>query len=177
MKRVVLVTALGVLAVALAAPPRTALAGSTWRGWDPGLREASSRGRPVLVDVYTDWCGWCRRMDRDVYSRRDVQDYLARKFVTVKLNAESNEPARFEGQAYTSRTLAARFGVNGYPTTIFLSAKGGHLGNVPGYLPPEQFLLLLRYIGEGHLEKGESFQDFSRGAGGKSPGGARPARR
>ncbi len=146
------------------APPAVR-AGNAWRGWDSGLAEAGSTGRPVLVDVYTDWCGWCKRMDRDVYARRDVQDYLSRRFVTVKLNAESNEMARYEGQSYTSRALAARFGVNGYPTTIFLSSRGAFLGNVPGYAPPDRFLLLLRYIGDGHMEKGESFEAFAKSAG------------
>ncbi len=135
-----------------------------WQSWDPGLQQAGTTGRTVLVDVYTDWCGWCKRMDRDVYARRDVQDYLGRKFVAVRLNAESNEIARYEGRTYTSRTLAARFGVNGYPTTIFLSPTGDFLGNVPGYTPPDRFLLLLRYIGDGHMGRGESFEDFARGA-------------
>jgi thioredoxin-related protein len=142
--------------------PSVHAAETAWRAWDNGLAQAGSAGRPVLVDVYTDWCGWCKRMDRDVYSRRDVQEYLSRRFVTVKLNAESSDGARYEGRTYTSRSLAARFGVNGYPTTIFLSAKGTHLGNVPGYIPADRFLLLLRYIGDGHAEKGESFEDFAR---------------
>ena len=160
MKRSVLV-ALATLALALVVLT-PAHAASTWKGWDAGLAEAGKTGRPVLVDVYTDWCGWCKRMDREVYSRADVQGYLAKRFVVVKLNAESNESASFEGKSYTSRTLAARFGVTGYPTTIFLSGKGAHLGNVPGYVPADKFLLLLRYIGDGHSEKGESFDEFAR---------------
>jgi thioredoxin-related protein len=153
--------------------PANALGGPAWRSWDAGLREAGTSGRPVLVDVTTDWCGWCKRMDRDVYARADVRDYLARKFVTVKLDAESGDAARYEGRAHTSRTLAARFGVTGYPTTVFLSAKGALLGSVPGYLSPEDFLLLLRFIGDGHAARGESLGDFQRAAG---AGAGRPPR-
>ena len=153
--------------------PAITFAGPAWRSWDAGLREAGTSGRPVLVDVYTDWCGWCKRMDRDVYARADVQDYLARKFVAVKLDAESSDAARYEGRAYTSRTLAARFGVTGYPTTLFLSAKGAHLGNVPGYSPPQDFLLLLRFIGDGHAARGEKLEDFIRAA---KAGEVRPRR-
>jgi thioredoxin-related protein len=151
------------MAVAFFLLPASALAGGpAWRSWDAGLREAGTSGRPVLVDVTTGWCGWCKRMDRDVYARADVQGYLARKFVTVKLDAESDAAARYEGRAYTSRALAARLDVTGYPTTIFLSAKGEHLGSVPGYLPPEDFLPLLRFIGDGHAARGEKFADFLR---------------
>ena len=103
-----LFTTLCTLAVVLLLHPANALAGPAWRSWDAGLREAEASGRPVLVDVTTDWCGWCKRMDQDVYARADVQGYLARKFVTVKLDAESDDAARYEGRAYTSRTLAAR---------------------------------------------------------------------
>jgi thioredoxin-related protein len=132
----------------------------SWRNWDRGLEEARGSGRPVLVDVYTDWCGWCRRMEADVYSRPEVRDYLSRKFVAVKLDAEAPDPARYEGRTFTSRSLAARFGVNGYPTTIFLRAAGDRPVNVPGYVDAERFMLLLRYIGDGHLDRGVSFQDF-----------------
>jgi thioredoxin-related protein len=136
--------------------------GLNWRSWDAGLREASSAKKPVLVDVYTNWCGWCKRMERDVYSRSEVRDYLSRRFVIVKLNAESAGAAGYEGQSYTERTLASRFRVNGYPTTIFLAANGEHLVNVPGYVTADRFLPLLRYIGEGYYERGVSFEDFTK---------------
>jgi len=141
---------------AVAGPPRRL----EWRTWDRGLEEARTAGLPVLVDVYTEWCGWCRRMDADVYSRPEVLDYLSRKFVTIKLDAEAQEPARYDGQDFTSRTLAARFGVSGYPTTIFLRPEGAHLANVPGYVDADRFLLLLRYVGDGHMDRGVTFDDF-----------------
>ncbi len=131
-----------------------------WRSWDRGLEEAKASGRPVLVDVYTDWCGWCRRMEANVYSRPEVLDYLSRTFVSVKLDAEAPDAARYDGRAFTSRSLAAHFSVSGYPTTIFLRPAGEHLVNVPGYVDADRFLLLLHYIGDGHMDRGVTFQDF-----------------
>jgi thioredoxin-related protein len=148
---------------ALLAAPATAAPGKaavTWRDWNAGVKEAESSNRFVLVDVYTDWCGWCKRMDKDVYSRNDVRDYLNQRFVTVRLNAESDIAASYEGKAYTGRSLANRFRVSGYPTTIFLRPGGSHIANVPGYVPADRFLLLLKYIGEGHLDRGVLFDDF-----------------
>ena len=150
------------LAAPLHAGPASTL---RWREWDEGLKEARDRKVPVLVDVYTDWCGWCRRMERDVYSRPEVKDYLSKKFVIVKLNAESNEAARYEGRSWTGRSLASRFQVTGYPTTIFLRSNGEHLANLPGYIAADRFLLLLRYVGDGAMDRGVSFEDFSRTAG------------
>jgi thioredoxin-related protein len=161
MKPSVLSLAALLLLPGLAVPAAAGTApGVSWRSWDRGLEEARISGRPVLVDVYTDWCGWCRRMEADVYTRPEVRDYLSRKFVTVKIDAEAPDPARYEGRAFTSRSLAARCGVNGYPTTIFLRPAGDHPVSVPGYVDAERFLLLLHYVGEGHMGRGVPFQDF-----------------
>lgn len=154
-----------VLALAALLPPPAAGEAPGWLSWNAGLKRAAATQRPVLVDVYTDWCGWCRRMDRDVYARADVKEYLAGHFVTVRLDAEGSEAASYDGREYTGRTLARRFGVSGYPTTIFLRPSGEHLVNVPGYVPADQFLLLLRYVGDGHMDRGESFDQFSKNVG------------
>lgn len=161
MKARTLTACLLLLMGAVAAPTGAGNTGSlTWRGWDDGLKEAREKKRPVLVDVYTDWCGWCKRMDRDVYAKPEVRDYLSRKFVTVKLDAEAAAPARYENQDFTSRSLAARFNVTGYPATLFLRPNGEHLISAPGYIPADRFLLVLRYIGDGHMDRGVSWEDF-----------------
>lgn len=155
-----------ILLLAVFAPQARAAATSAtpWRAWDAGMAEAEKSQRPILVDVYTDWCGWCKRMDRDVYTRPEIRDYLSKNFVMVKLNAEANDAARYEGRSWTSRSLASRFQVTGYPTTIFLRANGEHLANLPGYIAADRFLLLLRYVGEGAMDRGVTFEDFSRNA-------------
>jgi len=135
-----------------------------WLNWDQGMSEASVTGRPILVDVYTDWCGWCKRMDRDVYARDDVREYLNRHFILVKLNAESPEVARFGDRTLTSRALAQQLRVSGYPTTIFLKSSGEHIANVPGYVPAERFMRMLRYIGEDHIGRGVSWQEYEKSA-------------
>jgi len=136
----------------------------SWLHWDQGMSEASATRRPILVDVYTDWCGWCKRMDRDVYAREDVREYLTRHFVLVKLNAESAEEGRLGERTFTARALAQQLRVSGYPTTIFLKANGEHIANVPGYVPAERFMTMLRYIGEDHIGRGVSWQEYEKSA-------------
>jgi len=150
--------------LALAAAPPSARA-VEWKSWNDGLQAAQKSGHPVLVDVYTDWCGWCKRMDADVYAQPEVATYLARHFVTVRLNAESGERTIYQGRNQAARALASSFGVSGYPTTIFLTANGEHLANVPGYIPRERFLLLLRYIGDGHMARNEKWDDYVKSTG------------
>lgn len=148
------------------APPRAAEAvAPDWRNWNDGLRQAGATKKPVIVDVYTDWCGWCRRMDHDVYARAEIANYLRKNYVTVRLNAESNDAARYENRDWTSRDLSQRFRVSGYPTTIFLRANGEHMANVPGYVPADRFLLLLRYVAEGYADRNVPFAEFEKTAG------------
>jgi thioredoxin-related protein len=156
-------TVSAVLLASLLAPPAGAVG---WQKWNAGMQRSRESGRPVVVDVYTDWCGWCKRMDRDVYARADIDRYLAEKFVVVKLNAESGEQATYQGRSYTARSLASTFGVSGYPTTIFFAADGSRLVNVPGYIEGDRFLLLLRYIGDGFLERNVKWEDFLKQAKG-----------
>lgn len=138
-----------------------------FRWFDPGsgLEEAQRSGKPLLVAVYTDWCSWCRRMDREVYAHPEVQAYLARAFVPVRLNAEDARTRfRFRGQEVTPAVWARAFRVSGYPTALFLEPDGSLIAPVPGYHPPERFLLIARYIGERAFER-MRFEDFVRAQG------------
>tara|TARA_B100000683_G_C12505062_1_gene558872 strand:+ start:1700 stop:3121 length:1422 start_codon:yes stop_codon:yes gene_type:complete len=68
------------------------------------LQEADSlyqtNPKPLFIDVYTDWCGWCKRMDATTFQDKSIANYLNTNFYPVKLNAETNEPIRFQGKIY-----------------------------------------------------------------------------
>jgi thiol:disulfide interchange protein len=95
------------------------------------LRSATDGNRVVVVDVYTDWCGWCKRMDSDVYRDQQVAA-LGSEAVFLKLNAEDHS----EGQRF-----ARDHGVRGFPTTIIMDASGRALQQQAGYIsPPTAFV-------------------------------------
>ena len=99
------------------------------------LRSAADGNRVVVVDVYTDWCGWCKRMDKDIYSDPQVAA-LGREAVFLKLNAEDQR----EGQRF-----AREHGVRGYPTTIIMDSRGRALQKEAGYMsPPAAFVQWVR---------------------------------
>ena len=133
-----------------------------WSGLDPALAEAKRVNKPVLVDVYTDWCGWCKRMDKTTYGDARVRDYVARSFVPARVDAEDDtQRASYLGQTLTSRQFADGFRISGYPTTLFLAPDGRLITQLPGYVKPATFLTVLRYVAEGHYRT-QSWEAFSR---------------
>jgi len=133
-----------------------------WNELEPALAEAKRANKPLLVDVYTDWCGWCRRMDKTTYGNADVRDYVAKSFVPARVNAEDDvRRATYDGEERTYRQFADGFRITGYPTTLFLAPDGTLITQLPGYVKPQTFLTVLRYVAEGHYRT-RSWDAFSR---------------
>lgn len=103
----------------------------TWlKSVQPALAQAGQSNRLVLVDLYTDWCGWCKKLDKDTYANPQVAQFVASHFVTVRMNAEDGG----EGQS-----LATQLKVRGYPCTVILDASGKYRGRAYGYFTPQEF--------------------------------------
>ena len=92
------------------------------------LKRAGDEKKLVMVDFYTDWCGWCKQFDRTTLADGKVRKALAR-VVLVKLDAERG-----------GHEAASRYSVEGYPTVLFLSASGNEVGRIPGYMEAGPFL-------------------------------------
>jgi thiol:disulfide interchange protein len=109
--------------------PTGALTSIIWqKDLDRALSMAKANHGKVVVDVYTDWCGWCKKMDQTIYTDPKVVA-LSNKHVFLKLNAEDGG----QGQRF-----ASRMNVDGYPTTIILDENGHSLHSVAGYPPSVQ---------------------------------------
>ncbi len=103
----------------------------TWEhDYDKALASAKESKKIVMVDLYTDWCGWCKRLDRDVYANPDIQAKLAKNFVPLKINPEKSQKGA---------QLASKFGLRGYPYIAFLDADGKKISTIEGYLPTADF--------------------------------------
>jgi thiol:disulfide interchange protein len=99
--------------------------------FDKAVASAKKDGKLVVVDLYTDWCGWCKKLDRDVYSDPKVIQKLAKDFVAVKINPEKTARAR---------QLAQQFGTRGYPHIVFVNGDGKKIDELGGYVPAVKFL-------------------------------------
>ncbi|MCG3125847.1 MAG: Thiol:disulfide interchange protein DsbD [Phycisphaerae bacterium] len=97
------------------------------KDWQAAKSDAEKSNKLIMVDFYTDWCGWCKKLDKDTYTDEKVIK-LAAQFACVKLNAEK------EG-----KEQAVKYGVQGYPTILFVQANGDVVGRIGGYMKPEPF--------------------------------------
>jgi thioredoxin-related protein len=123
--------------------------GLTWIRYDDGLKQAAKAKKPIIVDFYTDWCGFCKKMDKMTYADSTVSKYLKEHFVMVKVNGESKDPLTLPTGSMTGRELTRSFSVTGYPTTWFLDPTGQRIDKLVGYVGPDKLIIVLRYFGDG----------------------------
>ena len=124
-----------------------------WHQWDEGVASAQSGNKKMVVDVFTTWCGWCKRMDRQVYGNQTVQEILAAYYVPVKLNGESQSILSFEGNKITEQDLSKKFNVSGYPTTLFFDENRELIVSVPGFVDTKRFINILNFIASNSYQR------------------------
>ncbi|MBI1184359.1 DUF255 domain-containing protein [bacterium] len=118
-----------------------------WKDWDEGYVEAKKSHKILLIDTYTDWCGWCKKMDADTYTKEKVISYINKYFIPVKFNPELKKKYHIGENEVSGRELLASLsggqGV-GYPTTFFLSLDKNQVQMVSGYKNAEDFMTVLQ---------------------------------
>ncbi|MCK4309257.1 MAG: thioredoxin fold domain-containing protein [Candidatus Atribacteria bacterium] len=130
-----------------------------WLSYNEGLTLAQKENKYVLIYFYTDGCSWCKKLEKETFFDEDVKKILSDKFVTVKINARSENKVLENGKEISERELATLYQVSGYPTTWFLESNHSRVAPLPGYVTTEQFIPVLNYIGEGWYES-ISFKEY-----------------
>jgi len=130
-----------------------------WKKFNVGIADAKKSGKKVLIDVYTDWCKWCKTMDTVTYKDKNIKTYLEKNFVLIKLNAEGNEQITYSGQKMSPGEFAQGMRVDGYPATLFMKTTGEPITVLPGFSEPKMFIHVLTFISENHFEK-KSFEQY-----------------
>ena len=117
-----------------------------WYSWNEGYAKAKKENKIVVMDVYTEWCGWCKVMDKKTYTHATVISKMASAFIAIKINPETDKNLTYDGKVYTGKELVdllSKNMVEGYPTTIFFYLKSKKVYLEVGYLATEKFIPLL----------------------------------
>jgi thioredoxin-related protein len=144
-------------------PSQTGESSINWITWAEAEALSATEKRKIMVDLYTDWCGWCKKMDAATFQQSYISEYVNDHFYAIKFNAEMKEDLVFRGKTYSFvangrrgyHELAAQItnGRLGYPTVVFLDEEMEVIQALPGYKEPGEFEKIISYFAEDYHKK------------------------
>lgn len=144
-----------------------------WLTFEEAMVLYEQEPKKLLIDLYTDWCGWCKVMDRNTYGNAVIASYINENFYAIKFNAEQKEPVEFNGHTFEFIPNAGRKGthsiayavtgnkLSGYPMTVFMDEQLRIIQPISGYLKPNQMEPIITFIGEGYYMN-TKWEDFKK---------------
>lgn len=134
-----------------------------WITWEEAMLLSEDEPRKILLDVYTEWCYWCKRMDESTFQDTSIAAYINENFYPVKFDAEQKQDIEFKGKVYKYvksgkkgfHELAAVL-LNGrlsFPTLVFLDQNHDVIQSIVGYKTPGQFEKIATYFADDHFKK------------------------
>lgn len=135
----------------------TASAQVKWHSIDEAAN-AKIGTRIYLVDFYTDWCGYCKKMDRETFTDATVTQIINKYYYPVKFNAESRSAVTWFGTTYPPasgrhRSHGFARGIQGYPTSVLYLANGKALQAIPGFYSAKDYAIILWYFASGDYQR------------------------
>lgn len=134
-----------------------------WMTWSEVEEALKEEKRKIFVDVYTDWCGWCKQMDKTTFKDKEIISYINENFYAVKFNAEHKETITLDGKKYKYvksgkrgyNQLAADLlkGRLSYPSIVFLNDDLSLIQPIPGYLDAQKMEVIATYFADNNHKK------------------------
>ncbi len=151
--------------------------GVKWLSIEEAEKLSASSPKPFFIDTYTDWCGWCKKMDKETFTHPVIADILNRKFYPVKFNAEGKEKVTFLGQTFINDgkagnahqlAVALLQGQLSYPTVVFMVPDNGKysISPVPGFREAKEMEVILSFFADNNY-KTKSWDDYQKSFSGK----------
>jgi thioredoxin-related protein len=130
-----------------------------WYNFDEAGRLASESGKSILIFFEAEWCGFCKKMHRVVFTDPMVQGLMEEHFIPVKIDIESKKELTYKGDKMSYKAFSQLMKLQATPTTIFLQSDHSVIGNKPGYMNTTEWSVLLKYIYTNNW-KDSSYESF-----------------
>ncbi|NML56149.1 thioredoxin fold domain-containing protein [Chryseobacterium cheonjiense] len=117
------------------------------------ILKAKKENKLVFIDAYTSWCGPCKMMEKNTFTRKSVGDYFNANFVNARFDMEKGE----------GREIASKYGVRSYPTYLFLNGDGELVSQNYGYMEESMFLTMAQGVSSPNNKKGSLKERFEKG--------------
>jgi len=142
-----------------------------WLTMEEALERHRQNPKKIFVDIYTDWCGWCKRMESETFSHPVIVEYINTNFYPVKLNAEYPGPIVFGGVTYVNEqpqrrgsphnlAVAILQGRMSYPSVAFFDEQLRLIYALPGFRAPVNMEPVLVFFAEGIYEENPNLDSF-----------------
>jgi len=147
-----------------------------WVSFNQALELQKKNPKKIFMDVYTDWCGPCKMLDKLTFHNVDVVKYVNENYYAVKFNAEGKEEISYQGNTFTNpKYVEGRTGrngvhdftlalqVNAYPTMLFFDESGTPIHSVKSFLKPKQLEIYLKLFAQDdhkEIDTTEKWQEY-----------------
>jgi len=142
-----------------------------WYSFEEAIALNEQEPRKIFIDIYTDWCGWCKKLDKETFRNPVIVDILNTDFYAVKFNAESKDPVKFAGRTFINEGTGSRNphqlavailqGKMQYPSAAYMDENLQLLTSVSGFLTAQELEPVLSYFSSNRY-KNESYQEFTK---------------
>ena len=141
-----------------------------WLSFEEAVERSRQEPKKMLVDVYTDWCGWCKKMDKTVFTDPDIAKHIKENFYAVKLDAEQRADIRYDGHTFKFDAASGRRGAHqlaaalldgrmSFPSIVYLDEQRNRITISPGFKPADKYINELRFVNGEHY-KTTTYQDY-----------------
>jgi thioredoxin-related protein len=148
-----------------------------WYSFEDAYNLNKKKPKKMFIDVFTEWCGWCKKMDAETFTNPVIAKYMNDNFYCVKFDAERKDTIVIDGQTFvnpnpenkrSTHKLAVELlrGKMSYPSYVFLNEKGQMLTVVAGYQQAPEFEGVLNYFGTDAYLK-STWEEYRSGFKGK----------
>ena len=144
--------------IAFVTSPGIAQSEMQWHSFEEAIAIAEKTGKPVFVDIWAPWCGWCSKMKKEVYPR--LNEELGENYILTRLNRDDNRSViHIRGQIWTPLRLAQKLQAETVPTIAMLNSKGDYLLHITGFTGADKLAPVLGYISS-EAYKNKSFYSY-----------------